>query len=91
MATPPTDLVHWRDSSRNPRFYFLDAYACFPLIFFTLHIRQWTFGLAVLSTLFFAILERFGFTPPVFARWLRAFIAGPQKTATPWWMNRIKD
>ena len=77
--------AHWRDSSRNPRFFMVDAMAAIPLLFVLLHIRWWTFLLALGFMVFFGILEKFNFTVPVFFRWLRAFIAGPLKTAYPWW------
>jgi len=78
-------MAHWRDSARNVRFWFIDFRACFPLLVFLLHIRLWTFILAVFTTVFFSALERYGFTPAVFLRWLRAYIAGPVKVAQPWW------
>lgn len=78
-------MAHWRDSARSVRFFFIDFRACFPLLFFLLHIRLWTFVLAVVATGFFAALERYGFTVTVFLRWIRSFIAGPRKIAQPWW------
>lgn len=76
---------HWRDSARNPRFFLVDARAAFPVFLFLLHIRIWTGILVLLSAVFFSILERYGFTVPVFLRWIRLFIAGPLKSAQPWW------
>ena len=78
------DNAHWRNSARQPRLFIMDAYAAFPFLLFLLHIRWWTFGLALLSALFFAILERVGFTIPVFRRWLRVFLAGSMRSARPW-------
>jgi intracellular multiplication protein IcmT len=78
-------MAHWRDSARNVRFFFIDFRACFPLLLFLLHIRLWTFVLAVIATAFFATLERYGFTLIVFLRWIRSFVAGPRKIAQPWW------
>jgi intracellular multiplication protein IcmT len=78
-------MAHWRDSARNVRFFFIDFRACFPLLLFLLHIRLWTFILALIATIFFATLERYGFTVIVFLRWIRSFIAGPRKIAQPWW------
>ena len=83
--------THWRDSARNPRFYIIDAYACFPFLLLFLHIRKWTFLLALLSTIFFILLERFGFTVPVFLRWIRATLVGKYRSAIPWWATRIKE
>jgi len=75
----------WRDSSRNPRFFFVDANAAFPLVLFLLHVRQWTFFLALGAIIFFGILERFSFTVPIFLRWLRSSFAGPIRIAnSPW-------
>jgi intracellular multiplication protein IcmT len=78
-------MAHWRDSARNVRFFFVDFRACFPLLILLFHIRLWTFILAVVATLFFTALERYGFSLAVFVRWLRAFVAGPRKIAQPWW------
>lgn len=76
---------HWRDSARVPRFFLIDARAAFPLLFFLLHIRLWTFIVAVVVTLFFGILERYGFSLVVFWRWLRTTLAGRRKYSSPWW------
>jgi intracellular multiplication protein IcmT len=78
-------MAHWRDSGRNVRLFFLDFRACFPLLILIFHIRLWTFLLALVATLFFTALERYGFSLAVFTRWLRAYIAGPRKIANPWW------
>lgn len=86
MAYLPVN-AHWRDSARNAKFFIVDAYAAVPLLLFLLHIRLWTFGLAVLATAFFGILERFGFTVPIFLRWLRTFLGGSYKFARPWWRH----
>lgn len=82
MRHPKT--AHWRDSGRTPKLFFMDAYSAFPLLLFLLHIRLWTFGLACCVCAFFVVLNRFGFTVPVFLRWLRAFVAGNQRYAHLW-------
>ncbi len=78
-------MAHWRDSARSVRLFFLDFRACFPLLILMLHIRLWTFIIALIATVFFATLERYGFTLIVFLRWFRTFIAGNRKIAQPWW------
>lgn len=78
------DNAHWRNSARHPRLFMIDAYAAFPFLLFLLHIRWWTFGLALLTAIFFAVLERVGFTIPVFRRWLKVFLAGYRRPARPW-------
>lgn len=80
-------MAHWRDSARNVRFWIVDYRACFPLLILLFHIRLWTFTFAVVATIFFSMLERYGFTPAVFMRWMRSYIAGPRKIAQPWWKD----
>lgn len=77
--------THWRDSARSPRFFLVDARAAFPVFLFLMHIKYWTATLALVTILFFGVLERFGFTLPIFWRWLRCFIAGSRKMSIPWW------
>ncbi len=79
------ETAHWRDIARTPRFFIMDSLAAFPLLFFFLHIRLWTFITALVIILFLMILERFKFTIPVFLRWLKSFLAGPLRIAKPWW------
>ncbi len=80
-----SENAHWRDSARNPRFFIVDARAAFPFLLFLLHIRLWTFIVAVVAMAFFGLLERYGFSVIVFLRFLRTFLAGPRKIAIPWW------
>ena len=77
--------THWRDSARQPKFFMVDARAAFPLVIFILHITLWTFILAIVCMIFFAMLEKFGFTVTIFMRWIKSFIAGPHISADPWW------
>jgi len=79
--------AHWRDSARPVKFFIWDGRAAFPVIIFFMHMSLWTFITAIVLIFFFSILNRFGFTPVVFFRWLRSMIAGPQKIAIPWWMS----
>jgi intracellular multiplication protein IcmT len=76
---------HWRDSARSARFFMVDARASFPLFLFLMHIRIWTGVLVLVSAFFFGFIEHYGFTVPVFLRWLRSVIAGPIKTSRAWW------
>lgn len=76
---------HWRDSARTARFFIVDARAAFPLFLFLMHIRVWTGIVVLVSIVFFGIVEHYGFTIPVFLRFLRSFLAGPIKTSQPWW------
>lgn len=82
MRHPET--AHWRDSARIPKFFFMDAYSAIPLLLFLLHIRLWTFLTACAVCVFFSLLNRFGFSLPVFGRWLRAFLAGNVRYTRSW-------
>lgn len=79
--------AHWRDSARPIRFFLWDGRAAFPVVIFLMHIALWTFILTIILMVFFSILNRYGFTPIVFFRWLRALIAGSRKIAIPWWLS----
>ena len=79
--------AYWRDSARTPKFFSIDARATFPLLLFLLHIRMWTFIVAVIATLFFATLDRYGFTPVIFLRVVRGVLIGKRKMTAPWWVS----
>ncbi|MFT3742024.1 MAG: IcmT/TraK family protein [Gammaproteobacteria bacterium] len=85
MNTPYSG-AHWRDSARSPLLYFVDARAVFPIVLWLLHLRVWTFVLALAVTVFLTILNYYGFSVAVFGRWLRTTLAGRRKTASPWWI-----
>lgn len=86
MINPPSADASWRDSARYPKLFFVDARTVFPVVFCLLHIRLWTISIAVAVTLFFTMLNYYGFTIAVFGRWLRAKVGGKRKVAVPWWM-----
>lgn len=85
MSENFSSTAHWRDSARIARFFMVDARAAFPIFIFLMHIRVWTGAIVVVSAIFFGIIEHYGFTVPVFLRWLRLVCAGPVKSAHPWW------
>lgn len=78
-------ISHWRDSGRIPRFFGIDARSTFPLLFFLVHIKLWTFLVAVIITVFFGLIERYGYSAIVFVRMFRSLLAGRRKLAKPWW------
>lgn len=79
--------AHWRDSARSIRFFIWDGKAAFPMLLFLLHMRIWTLVLAVAAMMFFTLLNRYGFTPVVFFRYLRNLASGRRKISRPWWTN----
>ncbi|MCD8524470.1 MAG: IcmT/TraK family protein [Gammaproteobacteria bacterium] len=78
-------MATWRDTGRSARFFFVDYRAAFPLLLFLLHIKLWTFFLAIAVVLCLYGLERYGYTVPVFFRIFRCWLAGSCKAARPWW------
>ncbi len=86
MKLPPSD-AHWRDSARPTKFFIFDAKAAFPLLLFLLHIRMWTFIVAIIAWLFFTLLNYYGFSIEVFLRTIRTTLAGKRKVAIPWWKS----
>ncbi len=81
-------VSHWRDSGRVPHFFIIDARSAFPLLLFLVHIKVWTFVLAVVITLFFGILSRYGLSTVVFFRSVRTLLAGKIKQSKPWWRRK---
>ena len=76
--------AHWRDSARSVRFFIWDGQLAFPLIIPILYPRSyWTWGIAFFAIIFFSVLNRYGFSPIVFLRWVRAAIAGKRKLVDP--------
>ncbi len=75
----------WRDTARTVRFFFFDAKAGVPFLFFLAHIAWWTLGIAVFSFIVFGTLERFGFSLVVALRLMRSKLAGPVRHAVAWW------
>lgn len=76
---------NWRDSARTARFFMIDAKSAFPLLIFLVHIKFWTFYLALGITVFFGIIEHYGLSALVVWRLVRCFFAGPVILAKPWW------
>jgi len=86
MKGPPPG-ASWRDSARSAKLWIFDASACFPLLILAFHITMKTFIFAVVAMLFFAGLNKYGFSIPIFLRWIRSTIAGPRNVAVPWWFK----
>ena len=71
--------VHWRESSRSPRFFFIDARAGLFVACFLIHPRMWTFFIGLTVMVILGILEYFKFSIPVTFRLLRTFLMGNDK------------
>ena len=77
--------AHWRDSARSVRFFIWDGKLAFPMILPLMYMRIWTWCVAWVFMVFFSVLNRYGFTPIVFLRWLRCKVAGRRKLIEPSW------
>lgn len=75
---------HWRDSARSVRFFIWNGELVFPIIIPLMYPRSyWTWGVAFFAIVFFSVLNRYGFSPMVFLRWLRSSVAGKRKLVNP--------
>ncbi len=78
-------VASWRDSARDLRFFILPGQAVLPIFFALLFPHLWTWILALVATIGFSVLHRFGFKPVVFLRLVKCFIAGNVISSRPWW------
>lgn len=86
MQAPKADSS-WRDSARSPKLWIFDARASFPLLLMSFHITWGTFAFAILATMFFTMLNKYGFSLPVFYRYVKSNLAGPRKLSQPRWLK----
>jgi len=78
----------WRNTMLPIRIYVADARALIPVMLVLVHIRMWTFYLAIAGIAVFAVLEWFGLTFPAAIRTLRRWIVGRRRPAIPTWKKR---
>lgn len=82
--------IDWRYTAKKVRVGAFDANAVVPpLILFAMHIKLWTFILAVAVVVGMWILELFFRLPMKEAmRSGRRILAGERRSVTPWWQVR---
>ena len=73
--------IHWRNTQKPARFFFLDARAFLAILLFLVHARLWTFVLAIILMLIFWALERQGLTFESALRALRSWFLGSRRPA----------
>lgn len=83
----PKPNSSWRDSARSSKLWIFDSSATFPLVLLLFNISLNTFLLALTFIVFLTVISYYGFTMPVFFRFLRSRIAGKRKVAVPWWLS----
>ena len=80
MAGKRDTYVHWRETARNARFYFMDAKVSLFILLFLVHMKLWTFILAVSVIAILTALDYYRYPLPVAWRILKSFLAGSKKT-----------
>lgn len=73
--------VHWRNTQKPARLFFMDARVSAMFLLFMVHARMWTFMLVVLSVLAMWALERRGLTFEAALRAIRSWMVGPIRPA----------
>lgn len=69
----------WAGSALVPKIFMISAHAFFPFLIFMIQWNWVTFSIAVISMMFFATMEYFGYTPPVFLRIVTLYIGGKRR------------
>jgi len=73
--------LHWRNTMKPAQFFALDARSATPLALVLLHARGWTFALAIITIIIFAVAERRGLTFEAALRALRSWVVGNRRPA----------
>jgi len=73
--------IHWRNTQKPVRFFFLDARAFIGVLFFLVHARIWVFILALIMLTYFWILERRGLSLEASLRATRIWFFGKKRPA----------
>lgn len=86
---------HWRNTAVQAHFFFMDASIALPILLFMVHMRSWTFYLALIFMVLLWILDRKGFTPISNLLYLRAHVGqwiggGRRPTGDPYQYIRRK-
>jgi intracellular multiplication protein IcmT len=81
-------INHGRGAAQWPHILTIDIRAFVPLLATLLIHAMWMVYLSVASVLFFLVLQRFGFTLPVFFRWIRHRMSGSVRRARSLWYWR---
>jgi intracellular multiplication protein IcmT len=74
--------IHWRNTQKPVRFFFLDARSFLAILFFMVYAKMWTLGLAIVVMFLFWFFERRGLTFESALRAFRSWILGTNRPAT---------
>jgi intracellular multiplication protein IcmT len=75
--------IHWRNTQKPARFFFLDARSFIAIAIFLAHARLWTFVLALMIMTAFWLMERRGLTFEAALRAMRRWSLGIRRPANP--------
>lgn len=73
--------IHWRNTMKPPRFFFMDARAALPIVLFLVHARWWTLVLALGIVLIFVMVERRDLSFAAALRTVRSALIGFRRPA----------
>jgi len=73
--------IHWRNSQKPVRFFFMDARSFGGVFFFLIHARVWVLVLTGFSLIFFWLLERKGLSVSASVRAIRSWLIGRHRPA----------
>jgi len=74
--------IHWRNTQKPARFFFLDARSFAAVLFLLVYARLWTFILVVFVMIVFWIFEQKGLTFFAAIRAFRSWLLGRHRPAT---------
>ena len=73
---------HWRNTMRPVRFFAFDSRAVIGILMVIMHVRTWTFMLALIGISCFFVAERAGYDFDSSLRRIRSYIVGPKRPAS---------
>jgi len=83
----------WHNTSRSPKFFFLDGVCCYPLLLFILHASKFTAGVVLVTAFFLEMLRRRGINHNVLMWIIRRKVNGryrPVKTSLRTYKRRAR-
>lgn len=73
--------IHWRNTQKQTRFFFLDARCFLSILLFLIHARPWTLVLVLFVMLLFWFVERQGLSFGAALRAFRCWLIGNKRPA----------
>lgn len=78
----------WRYSAEPVYLFILDCRSLVPMVIWLFYSTEWTFILAIVSTLVFGVMAWLGLTLPVAFRMFRVLCVGSRRPHLPVWKKR---